>query len=151
MCSCSSARGPSPASDDGAFLLQTGVQAAKDNLPPVSHSGDMMRAVLLARRTTISISPSKSITRRTHCSLDRFTSSVPESVVCSVLHVKRFRSKVTSCWMRASRPGKGPTPLCRSMLHYFFDRYGVGECSFHLHANNYSGQNKHSCMMHYLM
>ena len=71
---------------------------------------DMLRAVLLARRTTASISPSRSTIRRTHCSLDRFTLSVPGSVVCSVLHVKRFRSKLTSCWMR---PGKGPTPLCR--------------------------------------
>ena len=46
--------------------------------------------------------------------------------------------------------GKGANCVV-SMLHYFFEKYGVGECDVHLHADNCSGQNKNSCMMQYLM
>ena len=46
--------------------------------------------------------------------------------------------------------GKGANTVV-SMLHYFFDHYGVDECGVHLHADNCSGQNKNSCMMQYLM
>ena len=46
--------------------------------------------------------------------------------------------------------GKGANTVV-SMLHYFFDHYGVGECGVHLHADDCSGQNKNSCMMQYLM
>ena len=46
--------------------------------------------------------------------------------------------------------GKGANTVV-SMLHYFFDHDGVGECDVHLHADNCSGQNKNSCMMWYLM
>ena len=46
--------------------------------------------------------------------------------------------------------GKGSNCVV-SMLHYFFEKYGVDECDVHLHADNCSGQNKNSCMMQYLM
>ena len=101
-------------SDDGAFHATTQVcKAAKDNLPHGITLGRHAACILLGNHTTDSISFNRSNTHRTHCSLDRFTSSVPGSVACLVLHVKRFRSKLTSCWMRASTPGKSPTPLCR--------------------------------------
>ena len=32
-----------------------------------------------------------------------------------------------------------------SMLHYFFDHYGVGKCDVHLRADNFSGQKNNSC------
>ena len=46
--------------------------------------------------------------------------------------------------------GKGAN-VAVSMLHYFFENYGIGECHVKLHADNYSGQNKNSCMMWYMM
>ena len=38
-----------------------------------------------------------------------------------------------------------------SLLHHFFENYGLGEEQVHLYADNCSGQNKNSCMMMYLM
>ena len=46
--------------------------------------------------------------------------------------------------------GKGANCVV-SMLHYFFEKYGVGKCDVHLRADNCSGQNKNSCMVRYLM
>ena len=46
--------------------------------------------------------------------------------------------------------GKGANTVV-SMLHYFLNNHGIGECHLHLHADNCSGQNKNSCMMWYLM
>ena len=38
-----------------------------------------------------------------------------------------------------------------SMLHYFFEHYGLGENEAYLHANNYVGQNKNNAVMQYMM
>ena len=38
-----------------------------------------------------------------------------------------------------------------SLLHFFFENYGLGEEHVQLHADNCSGQNKNNCMMQYLM
>ena len=46
--------------------------------------------------------------------------------------------------------GKGANCVV-SLLHHFFENYGLGEEQVHLHADNCSGQNKNSCMMMYLM
>ena len=39
--------------------------------------------------------------------------------------------------------GKGANTVI-SLLHYFFDHYGMGEKHVHLHADNCSGQNKNT-------
>ena len=46
--------------------------------------------------------------------------------------------------------GKGANCVV-SLLHHFFENFGLGETEVHLHADNCSGQNKNSCMMMYLM
>lgn len=46
--------------------------------------------------------------------------------------------------------GKGANCVV-SLLHFFFENYGLGEQQVHLHADNCSGQNKNSCMMMYLL
>ncbi len=46
--------------------------------------------------------------------------------------------------------GKGANAII-SMLDHFFDHHGLGERKVHLHADNCSGQNKNSTMVHYLL
>jgi len=46
--------------------------------------------------------------------------------------------------------GKGANAIIISMLHHFFQVYGLGETVVHLHADNCSGQNKNQYMMQYL-
>ncbi|GFO49975.1 hypothetical protein PoB_007648000 [Plakobranchus ocellatus] len=46
--------------------------------------------------------------------------------------------------------GKGADGII-SLLHFFFEKYGLGEASVHLHADNCSGQNKNSAVLHYLL
>ena len=46
--------------------------------------------------------------------------------------------------------GKGANAVI-SMLHFFFEFYGLGEKSVLLHADNCSGQNKNTIMFWYLM
>ena len=46
--------------------------------------------------------------------------------------------------------GKGANCVV-SLLHYYFDHYGLGETDVHLHADNCAGQNKNSCMIWYLL
>ncbi|KAK3737672.1 hypothetical protein RRG08_066359 [Elysia crispata] len=46
--------------------------------------------------------------------------------------------------------GKGSNCVV-SLIHHFFENYGLGEVEVHLHADNCSGQNKNSCMMMYLL
>ena len=46
--------------------------------------------------------------------------------------------------------GKGANCVV-SLLHFFFEKYGLGEHDVHLHADNCCGQNKNTCMMQYLM
>ena len=46
--------------------------------------------------------------------------------------------------------GKGANAII-SMLHHFFETFGLGEKVAHLHADNCSGQNKNRYMMYYLM
>ena len=38
-----------------------------------------------------------------------------------------------------------------SLLHFFFENYGLGEIDVHLHADNCSGQNKNNVMLQYLL
>ena len=38
-----------------------------------------------------------------------------------------------------------------SMLHHQFIYQGLGETTVHLHADNFSGQNKNATMVHYLL
>ncbi len=45
--------------------------------------------------------------------------------------------------------GKGSNAVV-SQLHYFFEHHGLGETEVFLHADNCSGQNKNSTMIHYL-
>ena len=37
-----------------------------------------------------------------------------------------------------------------SFLHYFFENFGLGESSVHLHCDNCSGQNKNNFVLQYL-
>ncbi|KAK3793456.1 hypothetical protein RRG08_061423 [Elysia crispata] len=46
--------------------------------------------------------------------------------------------------------GKGANTVI-SMLHYFFEHYGLGETEVHLHADNCCGQNKNNAMIQYLL
>ncbi|XP_066913328.1 uncharacterized protein [Clytia hemisphaerica] len=46
--------------------------------------------------------------------------------------------------------GKGANATI-SYLHYFFERYGMGETDVYLHADNCSGQNKNNAFLWYLM
>ena len=46
--------------------------------------------------------------------------------------------------------GKGSNCVV-SLIHHFFENYGLGEVEVHLHADNCSEQNKNSCMMMYLL
>ena len=46
--------------------------------------------------------------------------------------------------------GKGADCVI-SLLHHFFENFGIGEKHLHLHADNCSGQNKNSAMLHYLL
>ncbi|XP_041373710.1 LOW QUALITY PROTEIN: uncharacterized protein LOC121386766 [Gigantopelta aegis] len=46
--------------------------------------------------------------------------------------------------------GKGANCVI-SLLHHFFEHYGLGETDVHLHADNCAGQNKNSVMMWYLL
>ena len=36
------------------------------------------------------------------------------------------------------------------LLHYYYKHHGLGETEVYLHADNCTGQNKNSCMIHYL-
>ena len=49
----------------------------------------------------------------------------------------------------AVNTGKGSNAII-SMLHHFFETYGLGESSLQLHADNCSGQNKNRYMLEYL-
>ncbi|XP_035246446.1 uncharacterized protein LOC118212563 [Anguilla anguilla] len=62
--------------------------------------------------------------------------------------VSTMRPATDLCWYCQS--GKGANCVV-SLLHYFFEHYGMGEEDVHLHADNCSGQNKNSTMMWYLM
>ena len=46
--------------------------------------------------------------------------------------------------------GKGANTVI-SLLHYFFENYGMGEKHVHLHADNCCGQNKNTYFLWYLM
>ena len=46
--------------------------------------------------------------------------------------------------------GKGANTVI-SMLHYFFEHYGLGETEVHLHADNCCCQNKNNAMIQYLL
>lgn len=46
--------------------------------------------------------------------------------------------------------GKGANCVI-SLLHFFFENFGLGETHLHLHADNCSGQNKNSAMIWYLL
>ena len=46
--------------------------------------------------------------------------------------------------------GKGANTVI-SLIDHFLDVYGLGEVDLHLHADNCSGQNKNSAMLHYLL
>lgn len=46
--------------------------------------------------------------------------------------------------------GKGANSVV-SMLHFFFEHYGLGEKIVHLHADNCCGQNKNNTMLQYLL
>lgn len=46
--------------------------------------------------------------------------------------------------------GKGADCVI-SLLHFFFENFGLGEVTVHLHADNCSGQNKNSAMLQYLL
>ena len=46
--------------------------------------------------------------------------------------------------------GKGADCVI-SLLHFFFENFGLGETNVHLHADNCSGQNKNSAMLQYLL
>ena len=37
-----------------------------------------------------------------------------------------------------------------SYVHHYFEHHGLGETSVHLHADNYSGQNKNNYFIWYL-
>ena len=50
----------------------------------------------------------------------------------------------------ASDTGKGANTIV-SLLHHFFQEYGLGETDVHLHTDNCVGQNKNSTMLHYLL
>ena len=45
---------------------------------------------------------------------------------------------------------KGPNCVV-SMLHYYFNNYGLGETDACIPADNCAGQNKNSCMIWYLL
>lgn len=61
-----------------------------------------------------------------------------------------FPKQVNFLMDESVNTGKGANVVV-SMLHYYFEHYGIGECHLNLHADNCSGQNKNSCMMWYLM
>lgn len=61
-----------------------------------------------------------------------------------------FPKQVNFLLDESCQTGKGANCVV-SMLHYFFENYGLGETHVHLHADNCSGQNKNSCMIWYLM
>ena len=46
--------------------------------------------------------------------------------------------------------GKGANTVI-SLLHFFFDNFGLGETEVHLHADNCCGQNKSNAMIQYLL
>ena len=46
--------------------------------------------------------------------------------------------------------GKGANSVI-SYFHHFLGAYGLGEVKLHIHADNCSGQNKNSAMIHYLL
>lgn len=58
--------------------------------------------------------------------------------------------QVTFLLDESIQTGKGSNCVI-SLLHFFFEHYGLGECHMHLHADNCAGQNKNSYVMWYML
>ena len=71
---------------------------------------------------------------------------------CAVFGVacEALPKQVTFLIDEAVQTGKGANCVI-SLLHYYFEHYGLGEKHMHLHADNCSGQNKNSFVVWYLM
>ena len=70
---------------------------------------------------------------------------------CSVfgVNLEAIPRQVNFLTDEAGSCGKGSNVVV-SQLHYFFKHHGLGEKEVFLHADNCSGQNKNSTMLHYL-
>ena len=70
---------------------------------------------------------------------------------CSIfgVHCEAIPRQVNFLGDEAGDCGKGANTVI-SQLHYYFEHHGLGETEVYLHADNCTGQNKNSCMIHYL-
>ncbi len=70
---------------------------------------------------------------------------------CSIfgVHCEAIPRQVNFLGDEAGDCGKGANVVI-SQLHFYFEHHRLGETEVYLHADNCTGQNKNSCMIHYI-
>ena len=71
---------------------------------------------------------------------------------CAIFGVacEALPKQVTFLIDESVQSGKGANCVL-SLLHSYFEKYGMGETHMHLHTDNCAGQNKHSYVIWYLL